>query len=132
MRLCTILVILCVGCSLFEAETPTNSFKQIKESACKGSIDQFYSRVDWGSIKKKIVRKVSGENVFIESFAEKVANDARQEWDDDIRLGHSGSWCGAILIDSEGSTVFWATPTGKQKEGTFELVNGKYLLVDLK
>jgi hypothetical protein len=131
MNFWNIFAVLCVtGCSLFEAETPTNSFRQIKESACKGDADQFYSRVDYGSIEERLRRKLLAENDSWEKVSAKLAN-ARQGWEGDKRLGPSGNWCGAFLTYSEGTKVSWRTPTGEQKEGVFELVNGKYTLVEL-
>lgn len=120
-------VLALTGC----VETPQSAFKQIQGSACKGDLGQFYSRVDWHSIKTNMLRRANG-NALIEAIARQAVNEARQAWDDDIRLGSSGSWCRATMLDSEGAHVFWSTPGGVQKEGTFDKVNGKYLLVAVK
>lgn|SRR5512133_3477023 len=122
-----------IAWALTSRESPEHAWDEIQAAACEGSVDGFYSRVDWGSIARLAIKRAASDNPLATVVGERAMEKVRQEWDDDIRLGSAGAWCQATRTDSdrEKRIVYWSTPSGKTKVGRFDRSGGKYILIDV-
>jgi hypothetical protein len=125
-----------LGCK----ETPKKAWEKMHDAACKQDVATFFARVDKTAIGKHLMEsqseKLQAAGAFrglAESAGEQAIQKAFTEWEDDIKKGEAGDWCGAEYIDQDvpKNTVYWSTPSRKQKGGRFIDYDGKLVMVEL-
>lgn len=117
-------------------DSPKKAWGEMHAAACDRDTVKFFARVDKTAITRSLARKVSKDDEpsdLVLGLAEREAQKAFSEWEDDIKKGEVGDWCGAAPLDEEPDRglMHWTTPERKQKTGRFADYDGKLLMVEL-
>jgi hypothetical protein len=117
------------------------TFKKMQAASCSGDVPGFFVHVDKTAMTKSMVadaqatldKDPAGGALDAKALVQRAAQEAFQEWEDDIKRGSASNFCKAeiVVADNKAGTVKWRTPSGNLKLGTFAKPGDKWLMVGM-